>query len=74
MAKGSDSIRKIAPYINLGAIFASCLVLGMLFGHWLDTKLGTEPWLLLAGCLLGIVSGFYEFFKVVLRKGQTKDE
>ena len=37
-------------------------------GHVLDSRLGTDPWLLLVGALLGIAAGFYHFFSVVLRK------
>ena len=49
-----------ASYTLIGAI----LVLGLL-GYALDHWLGTSPWFLLAGLLLGLVVGFYELAKVV---------
>ncbi len=51
-----------ASYTLIGAI----LLLGGL-GYLADAWLGTEPWLLLAGLLLGLVVGFYELARVVWR-------
>ena len=31
-------------------------------GYWLDSRLGTTPWFLLMGALVGITAGFYHFF------------
>jgi F0F1-type ATP synthase assembly protein I len=70
MAKPFDSIRNIAPFYNWGIEFVVYIGLGLLVGWWLDEKYETKPWLELAGCLLGIVLGFYQFFKMVLRKEQ----
>jgi len=38
-------------------------------GHWLDRRLGTAPWLLLAGLVIGMAAGFVSFLRVVLRPG-----
>jgi len=59
-------MRKAAPYLNLGWSFAVTLAAGVLGGWWLDGKLGTRPWLLLTGALLGIAAAFVSFFRVVL--------
>ena len=34
-------------------------------GHWLDRWLGTSPWLMLAGLLLGMGVGFYNLWRRV---------
>ena len=47
-----------ASYTLVGGI----IVLGGL-GYVLDGRLGTEPWLLVGGLLMGIVVGFYEIVK-----------
>ena len=47
-----------ASYTLVGGI----IVLGGL-GYVLDGRLGTEPWLLVLGLLMGIVVGFYEIVK-----------
>lgn len=70
--KMPESLRKVGPYLQIGGTLAGCVVIGALGGRWLDVKLDTEPWLLLSGSLLGIVAGFYHFFKVVLRWGREK--
>lgn len=49
-----------ASYTLIGGI----LLLGGL-GYLADAWLGTGPWLLLAGLLLGIVIGFYELVRTV---------
>jgi len=67
VSKLPGALRKVAPYLNIGGMFAGCMVVGTFLGHWLDGKFGTKPWLLLAGAFLGMASGFYHFFKVVLR-------
>jgi len=53
----------IASYTLIGAI----LLLGGA-GYWADEWLGTAPWLLILGLLLGIVVGFYELARVVWRR------
>lgn len=47
-----------ASYTLIGAI----LLLGGI-GYFLDGRLGTRPWLVVTGLLLGIVVGFYELIK-----------
>lgn len=37
------------------------------FGWMLDRWLGTSPWLLIVGILLGSAVGFYEFIKIMSR-------
>jgi len=63
-----EVIRTVGKYMDLGLIFVVAAVGGAGGGYWLDTRLGTQPWLLLVGALLGITVGFYHFFSVVLRK------
>jgi F0F1-type ATP synthase assembly protein I len=63
----SELIRRVAPFVGLGAVFAASLGLLALAGHWADGRLGTTPWLTLAGIVLGLITGFYSFFATVLR-------
>ena len=44
------------------SLFAS-VVAGLLAGWLLDRWLGTKPWLLVAGIVLGAAVGFYEFIR-----------
>jgi F0F1-type ATP synthase assembly protein I len=52
-----------ASYGLIGAI----LVLGGI-GYALDAWLGTSPWFLIGGLMLGIVVGMYELAKTVWHK------
>jgi ATP synthase protein I len=61
-------MRSIGPYMNIGWTFVVALGLGILVGRWLDSWLGTDPWLFLIGAVFGIIVGFYSFFLIVLRK------
>jgi len=73
LEKFSESLRKISPYMNIGGIFLGCMVIGVFGGHWLDEKWGTAPWMLLTGAFVGMASGFYHFFKTVLRLDGKRD-
>ena len=64
----SDAMRKSGPYLSLGTGLAVPVLLGAWVGHWLDGKWETEPWFLLGGCILGLVVGFVNFLRVVLKK------
>jgi F0F1-type ATP synthase assembly protein I len=53
----------MASYTLIGAI----IVLGGL-GAGLDRWLGTTPWCVLGGLLLGLIVGFFELAKAVFRQ------
>jgi len=61
-----EILRRAGPYLGIGSTFLAAVGGCLLGGWWLDRWLGTRPWLTLAGALLGIVSGFYLFFRIVL--------
>jgi len=49
------ALREMAPYLDLGWRLTGTTVGPPLLGHFLvDVWLGTTPWVLLAGCVLGI--------------------
>jgi ATP synthase protein I len=41
--------------------------IGALFGRWLDSKLGTEPWMLLVFLVVGVIAGFRGVLRAVAR-------
>jgi len=63
-----EGMKAVGPYLDLGVTFVVAIGGGAWLGHWADRHWGTDPWLLLAGAMLGIVVGFYHFFSVVMRK------
>lgn len=51
-------------YVAVFSIFAStvtCLGLGYLLDRWL----GTRPWLLVGGIVVGAAVGFYQFVRII---------
>jgi F0F1-type ATP synthase assembly protein I len=42
----------------VGIEMGVCVLVGWLLGYWTDGQLGTDPWLMLAGVLVGVVAGF----------------
>src|SRR5215831_18081262 len=50
-------------YAAAFSLFAS-VVSGLIAGWLLDRWLGTNPWLLVAGIVLGAAAGFYEFIRI----------
>jgi hypothetical protein len=41
---------------------------------WLDSKLGTAPWLLLAGVGVGAGTSFYSMYHVLMAGNRKADE
>lgn len=51
-----------AEYAGVGIQFAATLLLFLFAGRWLDRKLGTDPWLLMLGVLLGFGLSLYSIY------------
>jgi ATP synthase protein I len=47
----------LAGFATLGLEFALSVLLGLFVGRWLDGKIGTTPWLALAGFGFGVAAG-----------------
>ena len=53
-------------FVGVGFELVVPLLAGLWIGSRLDRWLGTSPWLLLLGTLLGMAAGFLAFFRSVL--------
>lgn len=51
--------------ISLGITMGASIFLGFWLGNWVDRQLGTYPWLMVAGILLGVGVGFYSVLKEI---------
>ncbi len=61
----AGELRELGRFAGLGLQFAMTMaVLGAL-GWWLDSVLGTLPWLLVAGVLIGAAGGFVKIVRSV---------
>jgi ATP synthase protein I len=52
---------------SVGLELGIAVVIGLLFGMWLDRRFGTEPWLMLAFLVIGLVAGFRNVLRAVAR-------
>jgi F0F1-type ATP synthase assembly protein I len=65
-------IQATARYSYIGIFFGIAVGLCVFAGRWADHRWNTTPWLSVAGLLLGVVTGFYELYRV--SKQALKDE
>ena len=52
--------------VGVGFFIGGSIVLGVVVGLWLDSKLNTEPILVIVGLILGIVVAFYGVYRMLL--------
>jgi len=61
--------------VGLGWYIATCLLIGVFSGVWLDRTLGTAPIFILIGLALGLLASFYGLYRMVsqvLRDGDKQ--
>ena len=49
-------MRDAGPYLGLGMQLAGGLLAFVALGYWADRLLGTDPWLLCGGAILGMTA------------------
>lgn len=59
--------------IGVGWYVAISILLGVAVGMWLDRKLGTTPFLAVAGVILGSFLAFFGLYRMLLPGLQSKD-
>lgn len=70
----SSILKELAPYLNLGIQLTITVCLGALFGWWLDSKFNAKPLFLIIFSFLGVIIGFYNFFKTISQLEKKKKE
>ena len=71
------TLRKASTWVNLSVVglqFPVAIVLGYLWGRWLDRTLGTWPWLTCLFTLFGIAAGFVNLFRMRRARGRAGGE
>ncbi len=62
--------------VGVGFFIGGSIVLGVLAGLWLDSKLNTEPYLVIAGLVIGLAVAFFGVYRMLLplaRNRQNKE-
>ena len=52
---------------SVGLELGLSVMIGLGFGYWLDTKVGTKPWMMLLFLVFGLVAGFRGVMRAVTR-------
>jgi len=65
-----EAYRIASPYLSLGIQFVVIILICLFAGKWADDYFETSPLFILVGAGVGIVAGFYHFFKAVLGWGK----
>lgn len=65
---------KSGPVWGLPFLIPMCVIIGYGAGWWLDSKLGTRPWLAVILTLVGLAAGIYEFASVLIQASRENDE
>jgi F0F1-type ATP synthase assembly protein I len=60
-----DNVRRAGPAAGASYTLIGAIILLGGIGYGLDQSLGTAPWGLFVGLILGLIVGFYELAKVV---------
>ena len=59
---------------SVGLELGVAVIVGLLFGMWLDSRAGTTPWLMLLFLVLGLVAGFRNVLRAVARAEKAAKE
>lgn len=65
-------IRQLAMASSIGFQVVLSIFIGLAIGVWLDSRLGTFPWLALVFMVLGVAAGFLNYYRFV-RQQQEDD-
>lgn len=49
--------------MGVGLQFAASILIFLFVGRWLDSRLGTAPWLLMLGVFFGAAGGFFSIYR-----------
>ncbi len=68
-----STYRALGLTSGIGFVMAACLAGGYFGGRYLDTKFGTEPWLLIASLLLCLTVGVVEICNMLKKAMKELD-
>ena len=66
-------LRESAPYLGIGTALAATVGLSFAFGYWLDSVMGTKPWLSLLFGSLGVIIALIQFVRTASNLNQPKN-
>jgi ATP synthase protein I len=74
MADEQDPFRQgLSMAMRLGVELVVSTVVGALLGYLLDSWLGTRPWIMVAGVVLGGIAGFRTVYQIATSNEHNTD-
>jgi len=64
--KKDSPLRYLGFVSGLGIMMIACIAVGLMAGVFLDGRFGTSPWLTTVFLLIGILSGAWSVFKMII--------
>lgn len=72
MAAGNKNwVKGLSDAINLATTVAAAVAIGYFGGRWLDARFDTEPWLTVAGFMLGVATGIKAMWDKAIANSST---
>jgi ATP synthase protein I len=71
--QGGKLLKASARLASVGIELSISTVIGLLGGRWLDGKLGTDPWLMIVGLLIGVAAGFRSLIRTAQRANRENE-
>jgi hypothetical protein len=71
-APGGAPEPNLSGLAGMGVQFVAAILLFLFAGKWLDSKLGTSPWLLIAGVFIGAGASMYSMYRRVFPPAPPK--
>lgn len=67
-----DFRQELYRYGSLGIDLVANTLVGLVIGYLLDRWLGTMPWLMIAGLILGAAAGFFTIYRTIVQEEENQ--
>jgi len=77
MGRRKKQLRRARVWLDVSIVgiqFPVAIALGYFFGRWLDSQLGTHPWLTGLFSLFGIAAGFVNLFRITAQASRAEEQ
>lgn len=68
------AIKNLTYISQVAFIMLTPILLGVWGGNWVDAKLGTSPWILMLGIVIGVSSAFLNLYKFVMKAAKDNEK
>lgn len=69
-----EMMRASGQFLGFGMTWALAVLLFLGIGAWVDSKIGTTPFLMIIGAFVGGAAGFYSLYYHIVIEPRERDE